>query len=48
MSKVIKTIGIIIGAIGVIAATIIGIMSIARKDDPMELDYETTEDGIYF
>lgn len=48
MSKVIKTIGIIIGAIGVIAGTIIGILAITRKDDPVELDYETTDDGIYF
>lgn len=48
MSKVIKTIGIIIGAIGVIAGSIIGILALIGKYGPEELDYEETSDGIYF
>lgn len=51
MSKVIKVIGIIIGAIGVIAGTVIGIIGIialTRKEDKEELDYDLTSDGIYF
>ena len=48
MSKVIKVIGIIIGAIGVIASTVIGIIALTRKEDKEELDYDLTSDGIYF
>lgn len=48
MSKVIKIIGIVIGAIGVIAGTVIGILALVRKDDSGDFDYEETSDGIYF
>lgn len=48
MSNVIKTIGIIIGAIGVIAGTVIGILALIGKYGPEEIDYEETSDGIYF
>lgn len=48
MSNVIKTIGIIIGAIGVIAGTVIGILALIGKYGSEEIDYEETSDGIYF
>lgn len=50
MSKIIKTIGIIIGIIGVVVGSLIGIGALlnARSGSDSELDYEETDDGICF